>query len=120
MLTNDDGRQVRVHRFVWELANGPVPARLVVCHACDRRSCVALEHLFLGAPAANTADMVAKGRQRAPSGEKHYAARLTTVAARAIREDRVNGLTFAALAQKYGVSLGAIQAVVHMRTWKAA
>ena len=116
MLTNDDGRQVRVHRFVWELANGPVPARLVVCHACDRRSCVALEHLFLGAPAANNADMVAKGRHT--RGDHHARAKLTEDDVRAIRRQHAEGVLTAVLAERYGVIPQNIYFVVKRVTWK--
>ncbi len=53
---------VYAHRMAWELAHGPIPAGLFVCHACDNPPCINVEHLFLGTARRNSEDMKAKGR----------------------------------------------------------
>lgn len=61
------------HRVAWELAFGPVPAGLDVCHTCDIPLCVRPDHLFLGTTLDNMADAKAKGRMA--TGDRWYAAR---------------------------------------------
>ena len=58
-----DGVTHRAHRVAWELAHGFIPAGLFVCHRCDNPRCINVEHLFLGTPADNNNDKIAKGRQ---------------------------------------------------------
>ena len=78
-----DGK--RMHVWVWEQINGPVPRGKQVNHRCDNPPCYRYDHLWLGTQAENMADMTAKGRRVpfARSGRQ----KLTEDQVRAIRAD---------------------------------
>ena len=131
---------LRAHRLSYEIHIGPIPEGMLICHHCDNRACVNPAHLFLGTPADNSKDMVAKGRSTkgrmtsiAPRGDKHYTRRIKG----AQRGQRNNGsrLTdeqvleirrlFAQgdasqhqLGRSFGVSQATISHIVNRIAWK--
>lgn len=62
------GYSQNAHRMAYELANGPIPKGLIICHACDTPLCVNPKHLWAGTNKENTQDAVRKGRMA--SGER--------------------------------------------------
>jgi general stress protein YciG len=104
-----DGLRVRAHRFAWELANGPIPAGLSVCHRCDNPPCCNPAHLFLGTPADNSRDAATKGRM--PHGERHYRAAMTSAQVVEIRRLYVRGMSLGEIARTVGVPLGSVGSV---------
>lgn len=110
------GRMVLAHRMSWELVKGEIPADMQVLHECDNRVCCNPDHLFLGTQADNIRDMHEKGR--APIGETHGCAKLTETEVRAIRsEHKFRVMTYAMLAQKYGLAKGHVAKIVRGEAW---
>ena len=60
-----------VHRLIWVFENGPIPVDLEIRHACDRPSCIRLDHLSLGTHTQNMQDMWDRGRANPPIGSRH-------------------------------------------------
>lgn len=111
-------RRIRLaHRFAWELAFGRITAGLYVLHRCDVPACVNPEHLFLGTPADNAADKVAKGRQR--KGESSSLSKLTAADVRSMRDRyAAGGVTQKQLAEEHRISLSNVYAVLTRRSWR--
>jgi hypothetical protein len=108
------------HRVAWELAHGPIPDGLFVCHHCDKPSCVNPAHLFLGTPKDNTADMFAKGRANRPRGEAHPQTRLTWEQVGDIRYRLAAGASVRSLARTFAVSERTIVRIGARETWVVA
>lgn len=110
------GRRIYAHRLAYELFYGRPPGEFHVCHRCDNPRCVRPDHLFLGTPADNAADMRAKDRHA--RGERNGSAKLTAAAVLYIRRACATGGTRTALARQYGVSYATIADLLRGRTWQ--
>lgn len=60
--------KVGAHRVAYELANGPIPPGMDICHHCDNPPCCNPRHLYAGSVSDNLRDAVRRGRRRVPSG----------------------------------------------------
>lgn len=65
-----EGKGRPVHRLFYELHQGSVPHGLNVCHKCDVRNCIRLDHLFIGTQQDNIVDASKKGRLI--TGDNHH------------------------------------------------
>ncbi len=107
-------------RLSWELAHGPIPDGLEVCHNCpggDNPRCVNPEHLFLGTHADNMRDAGLKGQMA--RGESNHAAKLTEVIVRSIRTRyAAGGVTQQQLADEFGVTNSVVCHVISRKAWR--
>lgn len=116
-LVSFDRKILYAHRISYELYNGPIPDRMLVCHHCDNRRCVNPKHLFLGYPKDNSDDMVNKNRQT--KGSNNPRAKLVSDDIRQIRElHKTRKFTRSNLAKLFGVSSSHITAILNYTYWK--
>lgn len=109
-------RSLYTHRVAWISANGEIPDGMYVCHKCDNRLCCNPDHLFLGTPADNSADMVAKGRSA--RGESAPGAFLTEADIRRIRQLRSEGLLYTQISDRTGVDHRYVGAICRRTAWR--
>lgn len=114
------GRQVRAHRFSWELHNGPVPDGLMVMHKCDNPPCVNPAHLAVGTCLDNVRDMDSKDRRISSSlcGSEKPQSKLTEDDVAKIRGLYATGTHQSTLSARYGVSQATVSAIVLGKTWR--
>lgn len=103
-MTAGRGVHLKAHQIGWAIANGPIPAGLLVCHKCDNPSCSNPAHLFLGTQVDNMRDAAQKGRASAPPhwfGEAHPRSAIKDIELEQIRQDK---RPVRLIADQFGVS----------------
>lgn len=112
-------KHVGATRFSFELANGPIPKGLFVCHKCDNSLCVRPDHLFLGTPQANTNDMIAKGRARHPTRADGFDfwSKLKEKDVLNIREYYPTIKSHTKLGKMFGISSSQVGRIINRESW---
>jgi hypothetical protein len=108
--------RIKAHRLAWLLFCGNTYGQSVL-HRCDTPPCVNPSHLFLGTHDDNMADRSAKNRQARHFGESNPRAKLTIEQVREIRA-LVSSAGTRALADRFGVTIENIRAIVQGKTWR--
>lgn len=103
--------QKRAHRMAYECFVGEISDGMLVCHTCDVPKCVNPEHLFLGTPKDNTADMMKKGRKYVMSRELHHNSKLTSEQVKELVSLRSSGKKLRELADMYGISFKTVSQI---------
>ena len=93
-----DRREVRAHRFSYELANGPIPSGQHVLWHCGNTQCVRPDHLYLGRVPVKRA-----------TSEASVNAKLTEIAVTQFRSKAAEGETVEARARSYGVGRSTVR-----------
>lgn len=124
------GRYPGAHRVAWALQHGKFSV-LYICHHCDVRACVRIDHLFEGSQRDNILDAARKGRlatgirqgththpECRKRGTLNGHAKLTDQAVRDIRNRyATKTITQTALAREYQISQAVVSKVILRQTW---
>ncbi len=137
-----EGHTRQASHISWELAYGPIPSGVQICHHCDNPHCVRPDHLFLGTQRDNLADASAKGRlrtrdagnrgnglsgerhpnrihpERMARGEHHGRAKMTEEGVIEARRLSAEGWTLARLSERYGVLITTLSMIIRRETWQ--
>jgi hypothetical protein len=105
------------HRLSYEWANNTkIPKGYVLLHSCDVRSCCRPSHLSIGTTQENAQDRVNK--DRSAKGKDNGMVKLKKKDIKRIKKLHTQGWTETEIAQLYEVSRGAINHILHQRTWR--
>lgn len=119
-VTDDDGKQVRAHRYLYEMFKGKIPKGMNVLHKCDNTACVNPEHLFLGSQKDNVKDMMSKGRggYKKFCGEAHHNRKLDMNKVKKMREMwESKKYSQYQIASKFNISQQVVSKVVNYKAW---
>jgi len=94
-------KQIKAHRYMWEITHGMILFHYHVLHKCDNPSCVNPNHLWLGTNYENIIDCINKDRHT--RGERNSRAKLTDKKVFEIRKAFTEGKGNVEIAKKHRV-----------------
>jgi len=114
------GKSMKAHRMSYMFHNNEyeLAPNIMICHRCDHKWCCAPDHLFKGTALDNMRDMINKGRQNNPRGEKASGAKMSEETAREVINLLENNIKMTKIASMLGVGKGAVNSIKRNRSWK--
>jgi hypothetical protein len=112
-------KNIKAHRYSYEIQIGIIPKDLNVLHKCDVRNCVNTEHLFLGTQKDNVQDCINKKRRVNVRGEKHPGVKLTEQQVKEIRTlYKLDLHTQRQIAKQFNINYKLVHKIVNRKIWK--
>jgi transposase len=110
-----NGKTKLIHRVIWEIAKGPIPDNVNVCHTCDNKLCCNPKHLFLGTQKDNMEDCKQKGRIKNNPNKMHSKPFLTNEQILQIQKEyKKNNTGYKQLSKKYNVHYTTIYKIINL------
>jgi len=111
--------QYKVHRLIYVLLIGEIPANMFICHSCDNPKCFNINHLFLGTPKDNSSDRDRKkhGSLQNQKGQQNHSAILNEKIIFAIRKMYQQGIRICAISRELEIRQETISKIVHRKRW---
>lgn len=107
---------ISAHRFSFLLHHGEISEGMFILHSCDNKPCVNPNHLSMGTPLDNSADMCAKGRK--PRGTKSGCAKLTDEKVMEIRELFATGdYTLKEMGVLFDINFSHVHRIINFKSW---
>ena len=114
-LTDKSKKSVRVNRFVCQAFHG-LPDGMHALHKCDNVICINPDHIYPGTAQQNTKDCIDRRRRtQIKLGSENSQAILNEENVLRIRASSEKP---SVLADRYGVTVAAIYAVINRKNWK--
>jgi hypothetical protein len=108
-------KNMKAHRFSYELHKGPIPDGMCILHFCDNRKCCNPDHLSLGSRAENNKDRDNKNRQA--KGSMVNTAKLTEEQIKEIRNKLKLGMKQKEIAKEYDINKSHIFRIKNGISW---
>ena len=115
-----NGKNTRLHRYLYEKQYGKIPDNMVIRHSCDNSSCCNIEHLEIGTQLDNINDMIIRNRYY--KGDRPYLQGVNNINHK-LNETQVKEIYLSKLSNKklaliYNVSPSNIQFIKSQKQWK--
>ena len=118
-VVSQNKTQCLAHRKAYELAFGPIPKGLYICHRCDNPGCVNPFHLFAATQKQNLDDMTRKGRRRrvGVKGSKNHASIYAEQDVIEMKRMNSIGTRTCNIWRRFGGSYQSVWLIIRGRNW---